>query len=307
MATDEQKRRDKLEENRTWWLNRIAEDEENAKKIADDYSERLRQMYESQYKKTVVKLNALMSRVQEGKGLSRTQLWNYAQWIDLERSLSQFVKGGSMIECERVTACLDSVFEQTIGVQRDTLNRKTFSVAVDPRTVIDSAWSGERYSTRIWKNRTALAQRIRTDMEDMLVQGRGLREMRMMLQEEFGVGYRQADTLLRTEMSYVFNQAHRARYKSAGVKKLQWVAKNEEIKRCAVCRSGNNTVYPAGTTRVLPAHPRCGCRWVPVIELQGEDIPADGEEVFAERMRAEEEAEAKAREERKRKRRKSGD
>lgn len=272
-----------------YWLKRIREDERMAAKLEAEATERIRKMYEIQYKKVTKKLSDVYAQAKDGKAISRTTLWNYSRWRELEASLSAFVKGGSVIEREAVTECLDQVFENVIGVKVDDLNTAAFTVKIDPRTVINTAWSGERFSTRIWNNRAALAERIRSGMEDMLVQGKGLSDMKAELMREFGVGYQTADTLLRTETNFVMNKAHVQRYKDYGLKKLEWVAKNREIKRCELCREGNGKIYRIYEAPVLPAHPRCGCRWVGVAELKGEEKAVTGEpiETMAERIREE--------------------
>lgn len=263
-----------------YWLARIREDEEFANRQAKDTSERIRKLYETQYKKIVVKLERLMAQVGDGKELSRTALWNYSRWREMEKSLSSFVTGGSLIEREAIYGCLDKVFENTIGASVKSLSTANFTPNIDPRAVIDSAWSGERFSSRVWKNRTALAERIRIDMEDMIVQGRGLGDMKQELMREFGVGYHQADTLLRTELNYTMNQAHLERYRQSSAKKVRWMAKNREAKRCKICGGRNKAVWWIDSAPILPAHPRCGCRWVAVIELEGENVPVNGPEIM---------------------------
>ena len=263
-----------------YWLDRIREDEEFANRQAKDTSERIRKLYKTQYKKIVVKLERLMAQVGDGKELSRTALWNYSRWREMEKSLSSFVTGGSLIERETIYGCLDKVFENTIGVSVESLSTANFTPNIDPRAVIDSAWSGERFSTRVWKNRTALAERIRIDMEDMIVQGRSLGDMKQELMREFGVGYHQADTLLRTELNYTMNQAHLERYRQSSAKKVRWMAKNREAKRCKICGGRNKAVWWIDSAPILPAHPRCGCRWVAVIELEGENVPVNGPEIM---------------------------
>ena len=117
-------------------------------------------------------------------------------------------------------------------------------------------------------------------MEDMIVQGRGLKDMKQELMREFGVGYRQADTLLRTELNYVLNQSHLERYRQSSAKKVKWMAKNKEAKRCKICGGRNGAVWWIDSAPILPAHPHCGCRWVAVIEVKGEDVPVNGPEIM---------------------------
>ena len=270
-----------------YWKARIREDEEYANSRAQEAGERIRKMYEVQYKKVVVKLEGLMAQVQDGKELSRTKLWNYSRWRELEKSLSSFVTGGALIERETIHGCLDDVFERVIGVKVDGLAAENFTPNIDPKTIIDTAWSGDRFSNIVWKNRAAVAQRVRIDIEDMIVQGRGLSDMRAELMHEFTVGYKQADRLLRTEMSYVLNRSHIERYKTRGIERVRWAAKNREIKRCEICREGNGQTFTVEEAEgKLPAHPYCGCRWVPdVSDILG-SIPVSAESTPKEMDRA---------------------
>lgn len=267
----------KMDSSEVYWLERIREDEERAEKLVNEASLRIQQLYRTQYLKISKKLENLMERIEDGKTLSRTALWNYSRWREIEQSLSSFVTGGSVIERERVYGCLDKVFEQTIGVSVESLNTAAFTVRIDPKMVIDTAWSGERFSKRIWTNRAALADRVKHQMEDMIVQGRSLGEMKRELMSEFGVGYDKADTLIRTEASYVMNRAHMERYKRLKSGKVRWRAKNLEAKRCEKCGARNGKVFWIDQAPIAPAHPRCGCRYTGIIELEGENVPVDGD------------------------------
>lgn len=243
----------------SYWARRAIEDEAAAQRLADSASARIKQLYLTQYKKTALMMERLYAQVQDGKTPGRTALWNYSRWREMEKSLSSFVKGGSIIEREAITGCLDRVFKQVIGAPIERFKGEGFTSKIDPDTVINTAWSGENYTGRIWKNRTALADRIRIDMEDMVAGNKSLAEARRELMHEFDVGYYQADRLLRTESSYVFNRTAIERYKRLGVDRVEWIT--QESGYCKICHERDGVIYPINTVPTIPAHPNCNCTY----------------------------------------------
>lgn len=276
----------------SYWARRVVEDEKAAEKLAADASERIKQLYLTQYKKTVLQMERLYTQVQDGKTPNRTTLWNYSRWREMEKSLSSFVKGGSIIEREKITGCLDKVFEQVIGAPVTDFRGSGFTAKLNPETVIGTAWSGDNYSNRIWKNRTALADRLRVDMEDMVAGNKRLDEVRREIMHEFNVAYYQADRLVRTEASYVFNRTTIERYKRLGVKRVEWIT--QESGYCKLCHERDGLIYPIDTVPVIPAHPNCNCAYAAYtdadewLDLGGDktplnagNVPEDVQRMFA--------------------------
>ena len=278
----------------SYWARRAVEDEKAAEKLAQEASERIKQLYLTQYKKTVLQMERLYAQVEGGKTPNRTALWDYSRWREMEKSLSSFVKGGSIIEREKITGCLDKVFEQVIGAPVTDFKGTGFVAKIDPKTVIDTAWSGDNYSKRIWKNRAALADRIRISMEGMVAGNKRLDEARREIMHEFNVSYSQADRLVRTETSYVFNRTTIERYKSLGVDRVEWITQ-ETSGRCKLCHERDGVIWPINTAPVIPAHPNCNCtyaaytdadEWLDLggdhIPLSAENTPTDVRKMFAE-------------------------
>ena len=276
----------------SYWARRVIEDEKAAEKLAEDASERIKQLYLTQYKKTALQMERLYAQVEGGKTPNRTTLWDYSRWREMEKSLSSFTKGGSVIERERITDCLDKVFEQVIGAPVTDFKGTGFVAKIDPKTVINTAWSGENYSNRIWKNRTALADRVRISMEDMVAGNKRLDEVRREIMHEFDVAYYQADRLVRTESSYVFNRTTIERYKRLGVERVEWIT--QETGYCKTCHERDGMIYPIASVPTIPAHPNCNCtyaaytdadEWLDLggdkVPLNAGNVPEDIQQMFA--------------------------
>lgn len=270
-----------------YWLRRAIEDEKRAHRNAQATNAELKALYQRQYRRIYAQMERLYGQVDWGDGemITRTQLWEYSRWKDLEKELRQFATETPRIGVDKITGCLDKVFRETIGadVSRYTgENAGMFRVGTDPTAVINTAWSGECFSARLWKNTGVIAERIRSDMEDMLVSGRGMSDIKKRLMEDFSVSYNDAARLVDTETSYVMNNAAVQRYRSAGLRKVRWCIAPEDGRECEICKSRANKVWHIDTAPTMPAHPRCRCVWQGVVELPGEYVPCDGEGETAE-------------------------
>ena len=261
-----------------YWLLRAQEDEKRAQRIADVAAGEIKSMYRRQYLKIVKQLEGLKAQLDAGKELTRTQLWNYSRWRQLEKELVSFVDESSRISTKTTTDALEKVFERAIGTGSAQFEGTRMTLPVTAEQIINTNWSGLRYSERIWKNQAAIAERIKNSMEDMLVQGRGLPDIKKAIMREFDVAYNEADRLVRTEAAYVLNKANLEKYRAAGTQKVVWDAGLEDGRECAICKARADKVYWIDSAPMIPAHPRCRCIYSAVVEIGNENVPVTGDE-----------------------------
>lgn len=261
-----------------YWLLRAQEDEKRMQRICDGAAKEVKKMYRRQYLKIVKEIEGLKEQLGKGKELTRTQLWNYSRWQHLEKQLINFVDEAYRISNTETTKALETVFERTIGAKAGDFDTTRLTMPVTAHQVIGSTWSGERYSTRIWKNQAAIADRLKHSMEDMLVQGKGLPEIKKTIMKEFNVAFDYADRLVRTEAAYVLNKANVQKYRQEGVQKIVWDTGLEDGNECAICRARSGKVYLIENAPIIPAHPRCRCIYSAVVEIGNENVPVTGPE-----------------------------
>lgn len=259
-----------------YWLLRAQEDEKRMQRIANGAAKEIRQMYRRQYLKLVKEIENLKEQLDAGKELTRTQLWNYSRWRQIEKQLVIFVDEAYRIANAETTKALEEVFDRTISKKSDEFEATRLTMPVTAHQVIGSTWSGERYSARIWKNNAAIADRLKHSMEDMLVQGRGLPDIKKAIMKEFNVAFNEADRLVRTEAAYVLNRVNVQKYKQEGVKKIVWDTGLEDGNECAICQARSGKVYLIDNAPIIPAHPRCRCIYSAVVETGDENVPVDG-------------------------------
>ena len=258
-----------------YWTRRALADEAAAERLARQAAKEMRRVYREQYEAVLREIEGLMAEVAEGGTPTRTQLWSYARWRRLEERLREFA-GEASRRCEQtVTDCLDEVFRTVIGADIADMTGTVWQAFISPKAVLETAWSGEHYSARIWHNTAAIAQRVRDDVTDMIVQGKGISQVRRRLVEDFSAAYSDADRLVRTEAAYVRNQAALTRYRQNGRRRVRWITGESDGRECAVCRERDGKEYDIDAAPRLPAHPNCRCCYAPVVEagLTGEEKP----------------------------------
>ena len=139
--------------------------------------------------------------------------------------------------------------------------------------MIKQIWAadGKSWSERIWDNTADLAETLNEKLIECVVGGKKTSDLKKALMQRFGVSYNNADMLARTELAHIQTQAARQRYEDTGIEYVQvWADKDE--RRCDVCGKLHEKIYPVGATMPIPAHPRCRCTIVPVVDVPKEAI-----------------------------------
>ena len=133
--------------------------------------------------------------------------------------------------------------------------------------MINSIWcaDGLSWSQRIWKNSELLQETLNENLIHCVITGKKPSELKALLQEQFEVSYNRADALVRTELAHIQTQAAEKRYKDYGIQQVEvWASKDE--RRCEICGKLHEKRFPIGSQMPIPAHPRCRCTIIPVVE-----------------------------------------
>lgn len=133
--------------------------------------------------------------------------------------------------------------------------------------MINQIWcaDGKSWSQRIWENTSKLQQTLNEGLIDCVVSGKPTSALKKTLQERFNVSFSAADSLARTELAHIQTQAATQRYKDYGLQEVEILADKDE-RRCEICGKLHKQRYPIGAAVPIPAHPRCRCCIVPVVD-----------------------------------------
>lgn len=135
--------------------------------------------------------------------------------------------------------------------------------------LIKYPFNGADFSTRLWKQKDHLLQRLNESITTMLIQGRNPMTLSKEFSKTFGTKEFEAYRLLHTEGSFMMGQGTLAAYKEDGVDKYQLLA-TLDIKTSDTCRRKDGEIYDVDKAVVgvtyWPFHAFCRTTDVPYYE-----------------------------------------
>lgn len=257
----------------SYWQDRMAKaqqalSEKSVKKI----EAQLKRYYSTAMKRTIADFEATYNKVlaamEEGKEPTPADLYKLdSYWKSQGQLRRELQKLG-----ERQIVALSKEFEINffeVYYSYALDGAETFSTIDEAgaQQLINQIWcaDGQSWSNRIWKNTERLAETLNEELINCITTGKKTTQLKQILQERFGASYSAADSLVRTEIAHIQTEAAKQRYKDYGIQKVQIWA-DEDERRCEHCGKLHEKIYFVGEAVPVPAHPRCRCCVLPVVE-----------------------------------------
>lgn len=136
--------------------------------------------------------------------------------------------------------------------------------------VVSSIWcsDGKNWSDRIWDNKAKLQNKIEQGLFDIISRGAPRSDLIKELMQDFGVSFHQAQTLVRTELTYVQNRSTLDKFADAGVQEFEFLATDDE-RECDECAKLDGKRFRIIESQVgintPPIHPNCRCSMLAVV------------------------------------------
>ncbi|KWZ78583.1 minor capsid protein [Anaerococcus tetradius] len=127
--------------------------------------------------------------------------------------------------------------------------------------VLTLPWSGDNYSSNIWRNSYFIAKKAQAMVAKNIIAGRSIDKLTNDFAKVYGNNYRaNIRRLLRTETAFVKSQADVEVYKKLGVEEYEILA-TLDSRTSAICQEKDGKHYPIDDIRVgvnyPPFHPNC--------------------------------------------------
>lgn len=173
----------------------------------------------------------------------------------------------------------DSAKNALTSVYRDTFIEVTKDLGINAivsrdkiKAVLDRPWSGSNFSERIWSNTDKLAQTVKQEIVNGMIQGINLQTMTKRVSERFETAKKNdVERLLRTEVNYTLNQATLDGYKEAGIEKYEFSA-TLDSRTSQICSELNGEIFEIKKIAVglnyPPMHPRCRSTTIPIVDYE---------------------------------------
>jgi SPP1 gp7 family putative phage head morphogenesis protein len=257
----------------SYWQDRMAQAQTKlSNKSTRQVEKQLRKYYSNAMVKTLedfeATYNKLLATVEEGRAPTPADLYKLDKYWQMQAQLrSELRKLG-----EKQVTALSKAFELNFFDVYYSINIEGLSAfsTIDKSLVsqlINQIWvaDGKSWSQRIWENTERLADTLNEQLISCVTTGKKTSDLKKMLQERFNVSYSAADSLVRTEMAHIQTQAAQKRYEDYGIEQVEIWADPDE-RTCEICGELHKKKFPAHAAIPIPAHPRCRCCIVPVVE-----------------------------------------
>ena len=184
------------------------------------------------------------------------------------------------MELIKVSSGADETVKNTLtSIYRDTYTEVTKDLGINAivsrdkiKAVLDRPWSGANFSERLWGNTDKLAQTVKQEIVNGMIQGINLQTMTKRVSERFETAKKNdVERLLRTEVNYTLNQATLDGYKEAGIEKYEFSA-TLDSRTSQICSELNGEIFEIKKIAVglnyPPMHPRCRSTTIPIVDYE---------------------------------------
>lgn len=199
---------------------------------------------------------------------------------DIDKSINRLINAVASKERDAIDKTMRKVYESSYhhavyeAARMSGLDLQTGPIDEGAlETILKKKWSGQNYSERVWNNTQKVADAIKEELMIGALTGKTEKEMTDSINEQFLSGRNKARRLVRTESSYIHNEAHFQAYKDYGIEEYRFVA-TLDLRTSQICRERDGSVYRVNDKKIgvnaPPMHP--WCRSTTIMNLDDETM-----------------------------------
>lgn len=199
---------------------------------------------------------------------------------DINKSINKLINAIASRERDEIDKTMRKVYESSYhhavyeAARMSGLDLQTGPIDEGAlETILKKKWSGQNYSERVWNNTQKVADALKEEFMIGALTGKTEKEMTDSINEQFLSGRNKARRLVRTESSYIHNEAHFQAYKDYGIEEYRFVA-TLDLRTSQICRERDGSVYRVNDKKIgvnaPPMHP--WCRSTTIMNLDDETM-----------------------------------
>lgn len=260
----------------SYWMKRALANQDKAERLSKTYIKRSRNYYIEAHKAIEAKLDGLLVAIDNGYVPTRTELWQMVKWTNLKQEIEKQTGIIGRLQIDDIDDIANRVYEETVGLTLREFRgdgkygfynpdqaKQILNAAFEDVPYSQKVWAGNSVGARITTNSQVLNQRLSKDLEDMICLGKSPTKIKAALAQDFNTAYYNADRLIRTEASHIYNTAAKEGYKAAGVERVEMLVEDDACEECQELAGE----YDIDNVPLLPIHPNCRCCYIPVVSL----------------------------------------
>lgn len=260
-----------------YWEDRLANTQDRiSRKNTIAVEKQLRKYYKSTMRQVIEDFEStydkLLATIEAGRQPTPADLYNLDKYWQLQANLKTKLDSLNARQQKTLQRIFETnFFEVYHSIKLQGYDSGAMFNTIDEGAVqqlINQVWcaDGKSWSQRIWENTTQLKQELQDGLIQTIVSGKNPSFLKKTLMERFNVSFSRADALVRTELAHVQTQAAQKRYTDYGIQEVEILVDPDE-RTCDVCGKLHGKRYPINARMPIPAHPRCRCCIIPVVNI----------------------------------------
>lgn len=254
-----------------YWIDRIEhQNEVNFQKTTAAADKKLAELYRRTANSLLLDITALYDKFdKKPEEVLVNDLYKNNQYYFLLGQINQKLTALGEEEIKIISAEMLKLYEETSKVVQ---NQAGFQVSFEDsaQDALNRIWcpDGKHWSSRVWKNKAEMQQRLEQGIIDCVSRGLSKDKVVTEIADLVGKDRSKAERLVRTELTFVQNEAAADTYQKAGITHYKFIsAKDSRVSK--ECKALNNKVFSFGEKRVgknfPPIHANCRCAIIPII------------------------------------------
>lgn len=264
-----------------YWTQRILNQTDRIyNKTTKEAEVELRKLYRESLKQNEQQMVDVWNSIKDSENgeIKPNDLYRYNRYFSISKALQESLRQLG----DKEVNVYQRVFENAYRSQYDFITKMLQEKGLTPKSgmmdysrgvqeVLNSVWcaDGKLWSNRIWDNKAKLVNRLEQGLIDCVARGVSKDTLVTQIKEDFNTGFFNADRIVRTELTYVQNQACMNRYKDAGITEYQFLAEIDG-RTSNICKNLNGQVFKFKDAVVgenmPPCHPMCRSTIIPIIK-----------------------------------------
>lgn len=264
-----------------YWTQRILNQTDRIyNKTTKEAEVELRKLYRESLKANEQQMIDVWNSIKNSENgeIKPNDLYRYNRYFSISKALQESLRQLG----DKEVNVYQRAFESAYKSQYDFITKMLKEKGLIPNTgmmdysrqvqeVLNSVWcaDGKNWSSRIWTNKALLVNKVEQGLIECVARGASKDILVTQIKQDFNTGFFNADRIVRTELTYVQNQACMNRYKDAGIKEFQFLAEIDS-RTSDICRSMNGKIFKMKDAvvgeNVGPIHVFCRSTIIPIIK-----------------------------------------
>lgn len=256
-----------------YWVDRIAHQNEVCfERAAAATEKKLAKLYKNTADSIALDIALLFDKLDKpAEEILINDLFKNNQYYWLLSQINQKLRELGEAEIQIIDAELLKMYETTSALVQ---NQAGFQVGFEDsaKDIVNKIWcpDGKHWSARVWNNKAIMQEALEQGLTDCVARGLSKDKVVTELAAMAGNDRYKAERLVRTELTYIQNEAAADTYEKAGITQYEYLSATD-ARVSKICKQTNGKKFYFKEKQVgknfPPLHANCRCTILPIVNI----------------------------------------